>query len=37
LEKATFAVATNPDTRLKALALSKRWAILELFADEDII
>lgn len=36
LEKATFAVATNPDARLKALALSKRWAILELFADEAI-
>lgn len=34
LAHGTFAVATNPDARLRSLALEKRWSILELFADE---
>lgn len=32
LEQTTFAIATNPDARLKQLALQKHWAIIELFA-----
>ncbi|MCF8209828.1 MAG: HAD-IB family hydrolase [Rhodoferax sp.] len=31
LEKATVAVATNPDDRLRSLAQSRGWRILELF------
>jgi len=31
LEKATCPVATNPDPRLRALALERRWRILDLF------
>ena len=31
LEKATFPVATNPDPRLRALALERGWRILDLF------
>ena len=31
LEKATYPVATNPDARLRALALERGWRILDLF------
>lgn len=31
LEKATWPVATNPDARLRALALARGWRILDLF------
>lgn len=31
LEKATWPVATNPDERLRALALARGWRILDLF------
>ena len=31
LEKATYPVATNPDTRLRALATERGWRILDLF------
>ena len=31
LEKATWPVATNPDARLRALALERGWRILDLF------
>lgn len=31
LEKATWPVATNPDARLRAVALARGWRILELF------
>ena len=31
LEKATHAVATNPDQRLRALAIKRGWRILDLF------
>lgn len=31
LEKATFPVATNPDPRLRALAIERGWRILDLF------
>lgn len=34
LEQASFAVATNPDSRLKQLAMDRRWSVLELFVDE---
>lgn len=34
LEQATFAVATNPDPRLKQLAIERRWSVLELFTSE---
>ncbi len=32
LEKATVAVATNPDARLRALALERGWRVVDLFA-----
>jgi phosphoserine phosphatase len=32
LEKATVPVATNPDERLRALAVSRGWRILDLFS-----
>ncbi len=31
MEKATHPVATNPDERLRALAVERGWRILELF------
>ncbi|MEY3446672.1 MAG: hypothetical protein RIR45_1427, partial [Pseudomonadota bacterium] len=31
LEKATVAVATNPDAHLRAIAQTRQWRILELF------
>ena len=36
LAQATFAIATNPDAKLKQMALEKRWSVLELFGDEDL-
>jgi HAD superfamily hydrolase (TIGR01490 family) len=35
LEKVTHPVATNPDERLRAIALARGWRILELFANHD--
>lgn len=35
LEKVTHPVATNPDQRLRALAMERGWRILELFRKED--
>ena len=35
LEKADYPVATNPDDRLRALALARGWRILELFPPVD--
>jgi phosphoserine phosphatase len=32
LEKASHPVATNPDSRLRELAVKNQWPILELFA-----
>ena len=32
LEKADVAIATNPDERLRALAIQRQWRILDLFA-----
>jgi HAD superfamily phosphoserine phosphatase-like hydrolase len=32
LEKASHPVATNPDSRLRELAMNNQWPILELFA-----
>jgi HAD superfamily hydrolase (TIGR01490 family) len=34
LEKATVAVATNPDARLRAIALERGWRILDLFQQD---
>jgi phosphoserine phosphatase len=31
LEKVTHPVATNPEDRLRAIALARGWRILELF------
>jgi phosphoserine phosphatase len=31
MEKATVAVATNPDDRLRAIAKERQWRILNLF------
>ena len=33
LEKAQHPVATNPDARLRQLALERGWRILELFTE----
>ena len=33
LERVTYPVATNPDDRLRAIALERGWRILELFRD----
>jgi HAD superfamily hydrolase (TIGR01490 family) len=35
LEKVTHPVATNPDDRLRAIALDRGWRILELFKNEN--
>lgn len=35
LEQTTFATATNPDARLKQLALQKHWAIIEIFSSKE--